>query len=44
VGPHLIAVNRFARGRLIAPGDAVTLGWHADDAIVIPEPAPEPAP
>ena len=39
VGPHLIAVNRFARGRLIAAGDEVTLGWQAEDAIVIPESA-----
>jgi putative spermidine/putrescine transport system ATP-binding protein len=40
VGPHLIAVNRFARGRLIAPGDAVTLGWQAADMIVLPGAAP----
>ncbi len=40
VGPHLIAVNRFARGRLIAPGDAVTLGWQAADMIVLPDAAP----
>jgi len=39
VGPYLIAVNRFARGRQIAPGDEVTLGWRAEDAIIIPEPA-----
>ncbi|WP_342364342.1 ABC transporter ATP-binding protein [Terrarubrum flagellatum] len=36
VGPHLIAVNRLARGRDIAPGEKVTLGWRAEDAIIIP--------
>jgi putative spermidine/putrescine transport system ATP-binding protein len=39
VGPRLIAVNRFARGRAVAPGDAVTLGWRAEDAIVVPDAA-----
>ncbi|WP_431285890.1 TOBE domain-containing protein [Humitalea sp. 24SJ18S-53] len=39
VGPHLIALNRFARGASIAPGDTVTLGWQPEDAVLIPEPA-----
>ena len=40
VGQHLIAVNRFAGGPPHAPGDKVTLGWRADDAIVIPDVRP----
>ncbi len=43
-GGHRITLSRFARGRPVAAGETVTLGWRAEDAIAIPEPDPETGP